>query len=159
MDNLEKLSPIEKWEVLTKYLGIRVTSGSRYFTTDEDGGTKRFLMFAKKKDKKTVQKAINHAIDNKKRTVKKPFNESVVDKYISEATSENTVARMIQKNFGVKIKKVDVKRRIVFQLAKPIDENDFDSFDKIDGIHDLLKKAYRNSTTEHDYDRFIVEEL
>ena len=81
-----------------------------------------------------------------------------VEKYITEATSENTVAKMIQKQFGVKVKKVEVKRKIVFHLTKGIEE-DFDNIDLIDDIHALLKKAFRGSVTKHDYDRFIVEEL
>ena len=44
-----------------------------------------------------------------------------LEKYITEATSENAVAKMIEKQFGVKVKKVDVKRKITFQLTKPID--------------------------------------
>ena len=82
-----------------------------------------------------------------------------IDKYITEATSENAVAKMIEKKFGIKIKKVEMKRMITFHLSKPIDENDWDNFDKIDGIHDLLKKSFKGSTTEHEYDKFIVKEL
>ena len=82
-----------------------------------------------------------------------------VEKYITEATSENAVAKMLLKDFGVKVKKVDVKRKIIFHLTKHLDENDFEDMNKIDDIHTLLKKAFKGSTTKHDYDRFIVEEL
>ena len=81
-----------------------------------------------------------------------------VEKYITEATSENAVAKMIQKQFGVRVKKVEVKRKIVFTLTKGIEE-DFDNIDLIDDIHALLKKSFKGSITKHDYDRFIVEEL
>lgn len=82
-----------------------------------------------------------------------------VEKYITEGTQENTVARMMQKQFGVKVKGVDVKRKIVFQLAKGIDENDFDKFDLIDDIISFLKKKFKGSTVKHDFDRIVVEEL
>jgi len=81
-----------------------------------------------------------------------------VEKYITEATSENAVAKMIQKQFGVRVKKVEVKRKIIFTLTKGI-ESDFDNIDTIDDIHALLKKSFRGSVTKHDYDRFTVEEL
>lgn len=82
-----------------------------------------------------------------------------VEKYITEATSENAVAKMIQKQFDVKVKKVEVKRKIIFALGKHLDENDFEDMDKIDGIHKILKKSFKGSITKHDYDKFIVEEL
>ncbi len=82
----------------------------------------------------------------------------LVDKYLIEG-KENAVAKMIHKQFGVKVKKVDIKRRIVFTLAKGIDEGDFDSFKVIDDIHALLKKTFKPASTEHDFDKFIVEEL
>jgi hypothetical protein len=82
-----------------------------------------------------------------------------IEKYITEATADNTVAKMIQKEFGVKVKKINVKRKITFQLSEPLDERKFSNFDKIDGIHELLQKYYKGSTTEHDWDKFVVEEL
>lgn len=84
--------------------------------------------------------------------------DKLVDKYLKEG-KENSIARMLEKKFGVKIKKVDVKRRITFTLAKGIDEDDFDNFGLIDNIHKTLKKTFKPATTEHDYNKFIVEEL
>ncbi len=86
------------------------------------------------------------------------MDKSLSEKYITEATSENAVAKMMLKK-GVRVKKVDVKRKITFHLAKGIDEKDFNNMDLIDDIHELLKKAFKGSTSKHDYDRFTVEEL
>lgn len=85
--------------------------------------------------------------------------DKLVDKYLAEGSPTNTVVRVLQQVKGVKVKKVDMKRTITFTLSKGIDENDFDNFDKIDTIHEILKKAYPKSITTHDYNKFIVEEL
>ncbi len=85
--------------------------------------------------------------------------DELVEKYLIEGTKENQVAKTLQKKLGLKVKQVDVKRRITFTLAKGIDESDFDNFATIDEIHDFLKKTYKPATTEHAWDKFIVEEL
>jgi hypothetical protein len=77
--------------------------------------------------------------------------------YITEATSENAIAKMIQK-IGPKVKKVDVRRRIEFKLTKPLDTDDMNTWDTVDEIEKLLKKVYKGASVQHDYDKFIVEE-
>ena len=74
-DKIDKLNPMEKFKVINDLLKIRVTSGVRYFASDDDGGTARFLGFTKKVDKKKVEAAVDHMLANKGRTVKKTFSE------------------------------------------------------------------------------------
>jgi hydroxymethylglutaryl-CoA reductase len=47
--------------------------------------------------------------------------------------------------FPVKVKKVEMKRKIVFHLSDFVDEENFDNFDKIDTVTDFIKKKYKDA--------------
>jgi hypothetical protein len=84
-----------------------------------------------------------------------------IEQYITEGRPtglEKTVAARLKKA-GVVIRDVDKKQRIVFKLAKGIDENDMANFSLIDAIFKLLEKTYPGAIVKHDFDKFIVEEL
>jgi len=85
----------------------------------------------------------------------------VYEKYITEGKNvdDNKVARTLQKQFGVKVKKIDVRKIVTFTLAEGIDESDFANFKLIDDIHAYLKKTYGSAITKHEYNRFYVEQL
>lgn len=81
-------------------------------------------------------------------------------KYLTEAKTVNdsNIARQLSKRFGVKVRKLDVKKKVVFHLAEGIDEGDFANFDLIDGINDFLEKTY-DGIVKHDFNKFTVEQL
>jgi len=86
----------------------------------------------------------------------------IYEKYMLEegkSIDDNKIARMLQKQFGVKVKKVDVRKIATFTLAEGIDENDFANFKLIDDIHAFLKKSYGSASTEHAWNKFVVEQL
>ena len=80
------------------------------------------------------------------------------EKYLIKE-GKNPVVKMLERTAGEKIKKVDTRMRIVYHLTKPIDEEEFDNFDRIDKTIAMLEKMYPNAIVKHDWDKFIVEEL
>jgi len=86
---------------------------------------------------------------------------AVYDKYLTEAkldAIDRKVVATLEKKFGVKIKKMDVRKKVVIQLKDGIDENEFENFSLIDGINDFLEKAYGTGIVTHDFDKFMVEQ-
>lgn len=83
--------------------------------------------------------------------------EDKINNYLTEALEKNTVNAF--KKLNIPIKKVELKREIIFTLKSFIDEEDWGNFDLIDNIREMLKKMYPKAIIEHDYDRFIVKEL
>ena len=63
---------------------------------------------------------------------KEKIQEAYVNSILSEST-ERQVSQAISKIFPVKVKKVDVKKKLIFHLSDFVDEEDFDNFDNIDG--------------------------
>ena len=87
------------------------------------------------------------------------IHEAYVNSILSES-SEKQVSSAIAKVFpNVKVKKVDVKRRIIFHLSDFVDEEDFDNFSKIDAIQDFIKKKYKGSIVKFKGRTIEVEEL
>ncbi len=85
-----------------------------------------------------------------------------VEKYMrldEVAVQSGRVANLLKSKFGVKMVKIDEKRKITFKLSKGIDENDTANFDLIDDITSFLEKSFKGSIVKHDYDKFTVEEL
>jgi hypothetical protein len=85
-----------------------------------------------------------------------------MSKYLNldEATvATGRVANLLKSKFDAPVKKVEEKRKITFTLAKGIDEQEFENFDKIDNIIAFLEKTFKGSIVKHDYDKFTVEEL
>jgi hypothetical protein len=83
------------------------------------------------------------------------------EKYlITDSTSKNAqIIKMVERTTNEKMKKVDTRMRIVFHLKKPIDEQEFSNFNRIDGTISMLEKMYPSAVVRHDWDKFIVEEL
>ncbi len=79
---------------------------------------------------------------------------------IADSGSKNTqIIKMVERSAGEKVKKIDSKMRVVFHLKKPIDEQEFENFTRIDKTVEMLEKMYPGATVKHDWDKFIVEEL
>lgn len=72
-NKVNSLTPSEKFSVINNFLGIRIASGVRYFESDPDKGTDRFFKFASKVNQKTLEKAVDHMIDQRSKVIKKPF--------------------------------------------------------------------------------------
>jgi len=90
---------------------------------------------------------------------KQKIQEAYVNSILSES-SESQVSSTIAKVFpNVKVKKVDVKRKIIFHLSDFVDEGDFDNFSKIDTIQDFIKKKYKGSIVKFKGRTIEVEEL
>jgi hypothetical protein len=90
---------------------------------------------------------------------KEKIQEAYVNSILSES-SERQVSQAIAKVFpNVKVNKVDVKRKIIFHLSDFVDEEDFDSFSKIDTIQDFIKKKYKGSIVKFKGRTIEVEEL
>lgn len=90
---------------------------------------------------------------------KQKIQEAYVNSILSES-SESQVSSAIAKVFpNIKVKKVDVKRRIIFHLSDFVDEEDFDNFSKIDTIQDFIKKKYKGSIVKFKGRTIEVEEL
>ena len=68
-----------------------------------------------------------------------------VDSILNES-SEKLVSQAISKVFPtVKVKKVEMKRKIVFHLSDFVDEEELDNFSKIDAINEFIKKKYKDA--------------
>ncbi len=80
------------------------------------------------------------------------------DTILSES-SETQVKSAIEKLFPVKVKKIEVKRKLIFHLSDFIDDEDMDNFSKIDAIEDLIKKKYKDSIVKFKTRTIEVEEL
>jgi len=95
---------------------------------------------------------------------KEKIQEAYVNSILNEST-EKMVASAIDRVFAskpgsiAKVKKVDVKRKIIFHLSDFVDEEDFDNFSKIDAIQDFIKKKYKGSIVEFKGRTIEVEEL
>ena len=67
---------------------------------------------------------------------------------ILNESAESQVSQVISKVFPVKVKKVEMKRKIVFHLSDFVDEENFDNFDKIDTITNFIKKKYKDAIVD-----------
>jgi hypothetical protein len=84
--------------------------------------------------------------------------EAYVNSILSES-SENQVSKAISKVFPVKVKKIEMKRKIIFHLSDFVDEENFDNFDKIDSVTNFIKKKYKDAIVNFKGRTIEVEEL
>jgi hypothetical protein len=90
---------------------------------------------------------------------KEKIQEAYVNSILSES-SERQVSQIISKVFpNVKVKKVDVKRKLIFHLSDFVDNEEFDNFSKIDAVDDFIKKKYKDAIVEWKGRTVEVEEL
>jgi len=89
---------------------------------------------------------------------KEKIQEAYVDSIINES-SEMQVKKAIEKVFPVKVKKVDIKKKLIFHLSDFIDDEELENFSKIDAIEDLIKKKYKDSIVKFKGRTIEVEEL
>lgn len=89
---------------------------------------------------------------------KEKIQEAYVNSILSES-AERQVSQAISKIFPVKVKKVDVKKKLIFHLSDFVDEEDFDNFDKIDAVTDFIKKKYKDAIVEWKGRTIEVKEL
>lgn len=78
---------------------------------------------------------------------KEKIQEAYVNSVLSEST-ERQVSQAISKIFPVKVKKVEMKKKVVFHLSDFVDEEEFDNFDKIDAVTDFIKKKYKDAIVD-----------
>ena len=89
---------------------------------------------------------------------KERIQEAYENSILNEST-ETQVSQAISKVFSVKVKKIDIKRRLIFHLSDFIDEEDFDNFNKIDNIEKFIKKKYKDAIVKFKGRTIEVEEL
>jgi len=89
---------------------------------------------------------------------KEKIQEAYENSIINES-SETQVKSAVEKLFSIKVKKIEVKRKIIFHLSDFIDDEDMDNFSKIDAIEDLIKKKYKDSIVKFKTRTIEVEEL
>lgn len=89
---------------------------------------------------------------------KEKIQEAYEDSILNES-SEMQVKKAIEDLFSVKVRKVDTKRKIIFHLSDIIDDEDFDSFAKIDALEDLIKKKFKGAVVNYKSRTLEIEEL
>jgi len=90
---------------------------------------------------------------------KERIQEAYETTVLSES-SERQVSQIISKVFPtVKVKKVDVKRKLIFHLSDFVDNREFDNFPKIDAVDDFIKKKYKDAIVNWKGRTIEVEEL
>ena len=89
---------------------------------------------------------------------KEKIQEAYVNSVLSEST-ESQVSQAISKVFPVKVRKVEMKKKVVFHLSDFVDEEDFDNFDKIDAVTDFIKKKYKDAIVDFKGRTIEVTEL
>ena len=89
---------------------------------------------------------------------KEKIQEAYVNSILSESV-ERQVSKAISKVFPVKVKKVEMKKKVVFHLSDFVDEEDFDNFDKIDAVTDFIKKKYKDAIVDFKGRTIEVTEL
>lgn len=89
---------------------------------------------------------------------KEKIQEAYVDSILNES-SEMQVKKAIEKVFPVKVKKTDIKRKIVFHLSDFIDDEEMENFAKIDAVTDFIKKKYKGSIVSFKGRTIELEEL
>lgn len=89
---------------------------------------------------------------------KEKIQEAYEDSILSES-SDMAIKKAIEKVFPVKVKKMETKRKIIIHLSDFIDNEDFDSFSKIDAVEDFIKKKIKNSIVNFNGRTIEIEEL
>lgn len=74
---------------------------------------------------------------------KEKLQEAYAEVMLNEASDETQIAKTLEKIFGVKVNKVEVRRKITIGFRPLIDQEDFDSFDKIDAFEDFVEKKLK----------------
>lgn len=89
---------------------------------------------------------------------KEKIQEAYENSIINES-SETQIKSAIEKLFSIKVKKIEIKRKIIFHLSDFVDDEDMDNFSKIDAIEDMIKKKYKDSIVKFKTRTIEVEEL
>ena len=85
--------------------------------------------------------------------------QKIYENSIINESSEIQVRKAIEIVLPVKVKKIDVKKKIIFQLSDYVDEQDFENFPKIDALDKFIKKKYKDSIVEWKGRTIEIEEL
>jgi hypothetical protein len=62
---------------------------------------------------------------------------------LNEANEETQIAKALEKIFGVKVQKVEVRREIEIRFRPLIDQEEFENFDKIDAFEEFVEKKLK----------------
>ena len=89
---------------------------------------------------------------------KEKIQEAYVNSILSESV-ERQVSQAISKVFPVKVRNVEMKKKVIFHLSDFVDEEDFDNFDKIDAVTDFIKKKYKDAIVDFKGRTIEVTEL
>lgn len=89
---------------------------------------------------------------------KEKIQEAYENSILNE-NSEMAVKSSIEKLFSVKVNKIDIKKKIIFNLSDFVDDEDFDNFKKIDTIEKFIKSKYKNSIVNFKGRTIEIEEL
>jgi hypothetical protein len=90
----------------------------------------------------------------KKERIQEAYEDSILNE-----SSETQIKSAIEKLFSIKVKKIEIKRKIIFHLSDFVDDEDMDNFSKIDAIEDMIKKKYKDSIVKFKTRTIEVEEL
>ncbi len=80
---------------------------------------------------------------DEKRKIQEAYEKSILNE-----SSELQVKKAIQNGFGVKVKKIEEKKKVIFHLSDFVDNEDFDNFSMIDKVEDFIKKKYKDAIVE-----------
>ena len=89
---------------------------------------------------------------------KEKIQEAYVNSILSESV-ERQVSQAISKVFPVKVRNVEMKKKVIFHLSDFVDEEDFDNFDKIDAVTDFIKMKYKDAIVDFKGRTIEVTEL
>lgn len=87
-------------------------------------------------------------------------NQKIHEAYLSIVEgSEVQVAKAIEKLFGVKVKKTEVKCKTILKLSGYVDEAEMDNWQKIDALTKFIKSKYKDAIVEFKGTIIEIEEL
>jgi len=75
--------------------------------------------------------------------IQKAYEDSILNE-----SAERQIATAISKVFPVKVKKIEEKKKVIFHLSSFVDQEDFDNFNKIDAVDELIKKKFKDAIVE-----------
>ncbi len=75
---------------------------------------------------------------------KEKIQEAYENSILNES-AEMQIKKAIEKVFPAKVKKTEVKRKIIMHLSDFVDNEDFVNFDKIDAVEEFIKKKIKGS--------------
>lgn len=81
------------------------------------------------------------------------------EQQLNEANEEIQLARAFEKIFGVKVKKVDVKKTIEIHHKGLVDADEFENYQKVNDFEELVNKKFKNVKIDWEHLTYVkIEE-